>query len=47
MIASDEDLKLFVQEFTKTNQGRAYYSDLDDLGSFVFEDYQTNRRRRG
>ncbi len=45
MIASDPYLKEFVQEFTRINQGRAYYSDLDDLGSFVFEDYQRNRRR--
>ena len=45
MIATDEYLKMFVKEFTKTNHGRAYYSDLDDLGSFVFEDYQTNKRR--
>jgi Ca-activated chloride channel homolog len=46
MIASDPYLKEFVQDFTKINQGKAYYSDLDKLGSFVFEDYQTNKKRR-
>jgi Ca-activated chloride channel homolog len=46
MIASDPYLKEFVKEFTKINRGRAYYSDLDDLGSFVFEDYQQNKRKR-
>lgn len=46
MIATDPYLKQFVQQFTQTNNGKAYYSDLNDLGSFVFEDYQTNKRRK-
>jgi Ca-activated chloride channel homolog len=45
MIASDPYLKQFVHEFTEVNQGRAYYSTLDGLGSFVLEDFQKNRRR--
>jgi len=45
MIASDQYLKQFVHEFTEVNQGRAYYSTLDGLGSFVLEDFQKNRRR--
>jgi uncharacterized protein with von Willebrand factor type A (vWA) domain len=35
-----------VQEFTATNHGRAYYSGLDGLGDFVFEDYQKNRKKQ-
>ncbi len=45
MIASDPYLKQFVQDFTKVNNGRAYYSNLDGLGGFVLEDFQRNRRR--
>ncbi|MDX2189732.1 MAG: VWA domain-containing protein [Bacteroidota bacterium] len=46
MIASDPYLKRFVQEFTEVNNGKAYYSSLDGLGSFVFEDFQNNRKKR-
>ena len=45
MIASDPYLKQFVQEFTKANNGNAYYSDLTGLGNLVFEDYKRNRRK--
>jgi len=45
MIARDPYLQDFVREFTRTNQGRAYYSSLDGLGDFIFEDYIKNRRK--
>ena len=45
MIASDPYLQQFVREFTKVNQGKAYYSSLTGLGEFVFEDYVRNRRK--
>lgn len=45
MIASDPYLQEFVRDFTTANQGKAYYSNLNDLGSFIFEDYQRNRRK--
>jgi uncharacterized protein with von Willebrand factor type A (vWA) domain len=45
MIASDPYLQEFVREFTKTNNGRAFYSSLKGLGEFVFEDYERNRRK--
>jgi Ca-activated chloride channel homolog len=45
MIAKDQWLQEFVQEFTKINNGRAFYSGLNGLGEFVFEDYQRNRRK--
>ncbi|MFN0049735.1 MAG: vWA domain-containing protein [Cytophagales bacterium] len=45
MIASDPYLKQFVHEFTEVNNGKAYYSSLDGLGSFIFEDFQNNRRK--
>jgi uncharacterized protein with von Willebrand factor type A (vWA) domain len=46
MLTSDPLLVDFVERFTKTNRGRAYYSQLDRLGSFVLVDYVRNRRRR-
>ena len=45
MIASDPYLKEFVHEFTKANNGNAYYSGLQGLGNLVFEDYKRNRRK--
>ncbi len=46
MIARDIYLQEFVREFTKTNNGRAFYSSLTGLGDYIFEDYIRNRRRR-
>ena len=45
MIASDPYLKEFVKEFTQVNNGNAYYSTLQGLGSLVFEDFKRNRRK--
>lgn len=46
MIAHDPYLIEFIEEFTKANQGRAYYSSLNNLGEFIFVDYIKNRRRK-
>lgn len=46
MIAQDPYLINFVEELTKANQGRAYYSSLNDLGQFLFVDYLRNRRKK-
>ncbi len=46
MIARDPYLQQFVREFTKTNNGKAFYSSLNGLGDYIFEDYIRNRRRR-
>jgi len=46
MIARDPYLQRFVREFTKINNGRAYYSSITGLGDFLFEDYIRNRRKR-
>lgn len=45
MIATDPYLKAFVREFTKANNGNAYYSSLQGLGNIVFEDFKRNRRK--
>lgn len=46
MIATDPYLKSFVREFTKVNNGNAYYSSLQGLGHLVFEDFNRNRRKQ-
>ena len=46
MIARDNYLIDFVEEMTKANHGRAYYSGLNDLGQFVLVDYVRNRRKK-
>ncbi|MCS6824286.1 MAG: hypothetical protein NZ529_08315 [Cytophagaceae bacterium] len=45
MIARDPYLQQFVREFTKTNGGRAFYSSLNGLGEFIFEDFVKNRKK--
>ncbi len=45
MIARDAYLQKFVEEFTQTNQGKAFYTSLKGLGEYIFEDYERNRRR--
>jgi uncharacterized protein with von Willebrand factor type A (vWA) domain len=46
MIAQDPYLQHFVKEFTKINGGKALYAGLDNLGGMIFEDYETNRKKR-
>ena len=46
MVARDPYLVNFVEELTKANHGRAYYSSLSTLGEFVFVDYIRNRRKK-
>ena len=38
------NLVQFVEELSRINSGRAYYSSLDNLGNYIFADY-ANRRR--
>ena len=45
MIATDPYLRKFVKDFTKVNNGNAYYSNLQGLGNLVFEDYRRNRKK--
>jgi uncharacterized protein with von Willebrand factor type A (vWA) domain len=46
MVARDYHLVNFVERVTELNQGRAYYTGLDQLGRFLFVDYVRNRKRR-
>ena len=45
MIASDPYLQRFVTQFTETNNGKAYFADLDKLGSFIFKDFESGKRK--
>lgn len=46
MIARDPYLQQFVNYFTEANQGKAFYTGLKGLGEMIFEDYETNRKKR-
>ncbi len=46
MIANDPYLQRFVNQFTQANQGKAFYTGLKGLGEMIFEDYETNRKKR-
>jgi len=46
MIAQDPYLTRFVEEFTAANQGKAFYTGLKGLGEMIFEDYESNRKKR-
>ncbi len=45
MIAQDQYLQQFVEEFTRVNNGRAFYTSLKGLGNYIFEDFERNRRK--
>ena len=45
MIARDPYLMQFVEQFTTANNGKAFYSSLDGLGSSLFMDYRKNKKR--
>jgi len=46
MVAQDPLLVRFVENLTKVNQGRAFFSSLDKLEQTVFVDFLRNRQRR-
>lgn len=46
MIARDPYLVNFVDQFTKANNGKAFYSSLQGLGEFIFMDYKQNKRKK-
>ncbi|MEI6946730.1 VWA domain-containing protein [Paraflavisolibacter sp. H34] len=45
MIATDPYLQRFVQEFTETNSGKAFFASLDHLGAFIFRDFESGKRK--
>ncbi|MCW3464730.1 vWA domain-containing protein [Chitinophaga nivalis] len=45
MVATDPWLQQFVQEFTETNNGKAFFSGTDNLGQFLFRDFESGKRK--
>lgn len=45
MIARDPYLQRFVTEFTETNNGKAFFASLDNLGAFIFRDFESGKRK--
>lgn len=45
MIATDPYLQRFVAEFTEVNQGKAFFATLDNLGAFIFRDFESGRQK--
>ena len=46
MLERQPDLLAFIDQLTRINKGRAFYTDSRNLGKFVMVDYLRNRRRR-
>jgi len=46
MIAQDPYLQSFIEEFTKLNKGKAFFTGLKGLGEMIFHDYESNRKKR-
>ncbi len=46
MVTDDPYLQKFVQRLTELNRGRAYFSSVDNLGSYVIWDFVANRRKK-
>ena len=45
MIATDPYLQRFVKEFTEMNHGKAFFAALDNLGTFIFNDFESGKRK--
>ncbi|MDI1354338.1 MAG: hypothetical protein PSX36_05450 [bacterium] len=46
MLARDNYLKDFIDEFTEANEGKAYFTGLKGLGEMVFRDYTNKKQKR-
>jgi Ca-activated chloride channel homolog len=46
MVTDDSYLQTFVQKLTELNRGRAYFSCIDNLGSYIIWDFIANRKKK-
>lgn len=46
MLAQDNYLKNFIDEFTEANQGKAYFTGLKGLGEMIFRDYTDKKSKK-
>lgn len=45
MVSADPYLQGFVKDLTEANRGKAYFTDLKNLGEYIFVDFVKNRRK--
>jgi uncharacterized protein with von Willebrand factor type A (vWA) domain len=45
MVTTDPYLQEFVNDFTEANNGKAFYTSLQGLGEYIFEDFERNKKR--
>lgn len=45
MIATDPYLQRFVKEFTEMNHGKAFFAALNNLGAFIFNDFESGKKK--
>ncbi len=46
MIATDPYLQNFVREFSEMNKGKAFFAGLDNLGEFIFKDFEQGKNKK-
>jgi uncharacterized protein with von Willebrand factor type A (vWA) domain len=46
MVARDNYLQNFIDDFTEANQGKAYFTGLKGLGEMIFRDYTTKKSKK-
>jgi uncharacterized protein with von Willebrand factor type A (vWA) domain len=46
MIATDPYLQNFVREFSEMNKGKAFFAGLDNLGAFIFRDFEHGKNKK-
>lgn len=46
MIATDPYLQNFVREFSEMNKGKAFFAGLDNLGEFIFRDFEQGKNKK-
>jgi uncharacterized protein with von Willebrand factor type A (vWA) domain len=46
MLGQDYYMERFVNELTRINRGRAFFTSPETIGDYILVDYLTNRRKK-
>ena len=46
MLGQDYYMGRFVNELTKINRGRAFFTSPENIGDYILVDYLSNRRKK-
>jgi uncharacterized protein with von Willebrand factor type A (vWA) domain len=46
MLGQDYYMERFVNQLTKINRGRAFFTSPENIGDYILVDYLTNRRKK-